>query len=309
MKARNVASRALKLSNYAAQFLSIGLSSAGISKFPDNKDYATGGMDVFDSLLFKRPDYFANPYILYDIDSSSVDEFGIRNNGEIEKWINNSKRPSSNEETQKYFRLRRIKKFARPATTLAFTPATVHTAGISVPDLALNTSSAVNTGVHLTKLNSINHEFNTSGIAGGYDEKTALLLNKNMNYLMKIKKNKAVTSGINLAFSAIPAGQIAGTAAQIVSGLTAAKSAFSKIISKSIHGEVEDRDLIQVAIALHYLAYKEQTTGSGMQKPATMVFNEVFTQRGFSRVIHKYNSDALISEPCGWLALADKLSL
>lgn len=308
MAKTDIAGKVLELSNYAAQFLNIGLSAGGIDAFSDGSGYATGGMDVLDSLLFKKPDYFANPFMLFDIDSTTVDEYGIRRNGEIEAWIANSRQPAANPETNKYFKLRRIKKFAKPAVNLAYTPASAHTAGIGVPDLAMNTSASINTGIHLRKLAALRG--GTPGAAGGSirDAKQAQLLDKNLNYLVKIKQNKAVVSGMNLAFSAIPAGQLVGAAAQVVSGLTAIKPAFSKIISKGIHAGVDNRDVIQVAIAIHYLAWREQRS-TGAQQPATAVFNEIFSQRGLSRVVHKYNASALIEEPCGWLALADKLAL
>ena len=305
MAKKDIAGKVLELSNYAAQFLSTGLSAGGIDAFSDGSGYATGGMDVLESLLFQKPDYFANPFMLFDIDSTTVDEYGIRRNGEIEAWIARSRQPAANPETNKYFKLRRIKKFAKPAVNLAFTPASAHTAGIGVPDLAMNASASVNTGIHLHKL---------AGLRGGAspgatDAKQAQLLEKNLNYLVKIKKNKAVVSGINLAFSAIPGGQLAGAAAQVVSGLTAIKPVFARILSRGIHAGVDNRDVVQVAIAVHYLAWKEQRAAAGVQRPATAVFSEVFTQRGMSRVVHKYSASSLINEPCGWLALADKLAL
>ena len=230
MAKKDIAGKVLELSNYAAQFLSTGLSAGGIDAFSDGSGYATGGMDVLESLLFQKPDYFANPFMLFDIDSTTVDEYGIRRNGEIEAWIARSRQPAAN--------LRRIKKFAKPAVNLAWTPASAHTAGIGVPDLAMNASASVNTGIHLHKL---------AGLRGGAspgatDAKQAQLLEKNLNYLVKIKKNKAVVSGINLAFSAIPGGQLAGAAAQVVSGLTAIKPVFARIISRGIHAGVDNRD-------------------------------------------------------------------
>ncbi|EPH0092776.1 hypothetical protein [Pluralibacter gergoviae] len=40
------------------------------------------------------------------------------------------------------------------------------------------------------------------------------------------------------------------------------------------------------------------------------VLSEIFSQRGLSRLAHrKYDVHTLINEPCGWLALADKLAL
>lgn len=119
-----------------------------------------------------------------------------------------------------------------------------------------------------------------------------------------------VVSGINLAFSAIPSGLATGTSSEIIKGLTAIKPLFPKILSKSIHASVDNIDVVQVAIALHYVAYQELNYSYSLRRPAVNVLSEIFSQRGWSRLAHrKYDVHALINEPCGWLALADKLAL
>ncbi|MGK8931666.1 hypothetical protein ACRS85_01945 [Pluralibacter gergoviae] len=118
-----------------------------------------------------------------------------------------------------------------------------------------------------------------------------------------------VVTGINLAFSAIPSGLATGTSSEIIKGLTAIKPLFPKILSKSIHASVDNNDVVQVVIALHYLAYQERHNSYSLRR-AVSVFSEIFSQRGWSRLAHrKYDVHALINEPCGWLALADTLAL
>ncbi|GGF34636.1 hypothetical protein GCM10011611_46090 [Aliidongia dinghuensis] len=43
--------------------------------------------------------------------------------------------------------------------------------------------------------------------------------------------------------------------------------------------------------------------------PASKIFWEIFTRRGFTRFLGAYEIEALIKEPAGWMALGDKLTL
>lgn len=176
--------------------------------------------------------------------------------------------------------------------------------------MALNTSAAINTGVHLKNIAAQSDAFSTRRGRSSHSERDAALLEKNLNYLVRIKKNKAVVTGINLAFTAIPSGLTTGTSSEIIKGLNAIKPLFPKILSKSIHASVDNNDVVQVVIALHYLAYQERHNSYSLRRPAVNVLSEIFSQRGWSRLAHrKYDVHTLINEPCGWLALADKLAL
>lgn len=71
------------------------------------------------------------------------------------------------------------------------------------------------------------------------------------------------------------------------------------------------------AASIHWRAYQEQKLframggGSKTNKagPATRIYWEIFTRRGLTGVFGKYEREKLISEPGGWMPLADKLLL
>ena len=51
------------------------------------------------------------------------------------------------------------------------------------------------------------------------------------------------------------------------------------------------------------------TRGGAGAGPASGIFWEIFTKRGATRAFGKYDIQALVKEPAGWMALADKLLL
>jgi hypothetical protein len=61
---------------------------------------------------------------------------------------------------------------------------------------------------------------------------------------------------------------------------------------------------------IHWRAYREQVISRGQGTgPATMIIEELFTRRGATRIFGKYDVDAIIREPGGWMAVADKIGL
>ncbi|EMM0378713.1 hypothetical protein RI820_001087 [Pluralibacter gergoviae] len=94
--------------------------------------------------------------------------------------------------------------------------------------------------------------------------------------------------------------------------------------------KLDNDALEEICQQIHFLAYKEQfrkkyqtdrirdgyrngalfdrveTTTNGK---ATEIISELLSQRGLSRIIHKYHAESIISEPMGWMVLLDKLTL
>ncbi|KAB8312891.1 hypothetical protein EH228_05220 [Erwinia endophytica] len=305
--------RAIK---YLSPALEIITTPTGHTEYSTGSAYTTGGTDLIDSALSSHPDICANPYLLIDFDNNSkaTDEYGIRRNELSETYIANSNASYRNSETIKYFQLRKRKKIAKSVTVLATTPANVHTAGVSVTKATLSLSSFATSALHRHKLKKISNGLNNHEGFKQYDEFSANFLKDNLNYIIKIKRNKSISTLINTALSVVPGKEIHENYKEINYALSLAKTAFDDLTSKGIHVDgINNEIIMRVAMAIHYLANRDlKTTLRIHNSPAAMVFEEIFTQRGISSMqqfYKKYDVVKLIKEPAGWLALADKLSL
>jgi hypothetical protein len=67
----------------------------------------------------------------------------------------------------------------------------------------------------------------------------------------------------------------------------------------------------RVAIELHWCPYREQVLArsGGAVGPASAILVELFTRRTETRLLGKYDTDAIINEPAGWMAISDKIAL
>jgi len=82
------------------------------------------------------------------------------------------------------------------------------------------------------------------------------------------------------------------------------------VANKSYHARA-------VANEIHWRASQEQfLSGTVLGKgtggavgPASRIVWELFVKRGMTRILGKYDVDALVSEPAGWHAISDKLLL
>ena len=121
----------------------------------------------------------------------------------------------------------------------------------------------------------------------------------------KLKMLKAGIRGTGIVGAAVP---FAGAVGVITDCLQAA----AKVGVKLNYGNVASR----TAMELHWRAHQEQVfsgkftgTGSGAVGPASAILYELFTKRGATRIFGKYDVDAFIAEPPGWLAVNDKITL
>lgn len=76
--------------------------------------------------------------------------------------------------------------------------------------------------------------------------------------------------------------------------------------------------VMRVSMEVHWRAYQELAIAGGLGHrsakggpvgPASAMFYEIFTKRSFTRLFGKYDTEMLIKEPGGWMALNDKLML
>ncbi|GHB50119.1 hypothetical protein GCM10007094_44230 [Pseudovibrio japonicus] len=85
-------------------------------------------------------------------------------------------------------------------------------------------------------------------------------------------------------------------------------------ISKGGYKYLNAQKLIYFSTWLHFKAYREMRIArlfggtSGPQGPASDLFFELFTRRGFTAVFGKYETAKIMAEPCGWQAVHQKMT-
>ena len=122
---------------------------------------------------------------------------------------------------------------------------------------------------------------------------------------IKMKSIKLATRGAGLAGASIPI-----PAAGITTGLIAAATATGAKLTLS-------KACVATALEIHWRARQEQfMSGTALRAgtggsvgPASRIVWELFTKRGITRLLGKYDIDAIVQEPAGWMAISDKLLL
>lgn len=186
-------------------------------------------------------------------------------------------------ETKSYLRWRMGKNFMATvfkwggSAASAVTYVDVGTASLGAQALAL-------TGAHAYKLVKLRQKYANAEFRGYVD------------LCLKAKAVKATSRGAETALALIPGVCIAATIG------TAAAQAVLKLGAKVTLHKAIDR----MAQLVHFHANLEQADSGA--KPATELMKELFTRRGVM-CLCQYDVPALVREPAGWMALADKLKL
>lgn len=193
--------------------------------------------------------------------------------------------------TAAYFRGRGFKLVGGAAVAAGGGIASGVTAGVNVGSGAKAVNAGGSTLVHLQVLQAL---------AKNRAWEKSTTVQEWLNLCIAVKKHKLGVRGADLAgvhaFTAIPA---------------ALAAAFLKARVKLKYETI----VMNTAAEIHWRAFQEQTFARSFGGPkvtggpATAIFNEVFTKRGFTRLFGRYNAPALIREPAGWLPLADKLNM
>lgn len=198
--------------------------------------------------------------------------------------------------TASYLRGRLGKSLASSAQSLttgslkAFTvvdPATMAMAGVSIGS----------TIAHMVALSSIAKKWRNSTTITGW-----------IDCLMMLKAAKLGHKTLSVISASIP---------YLPPGTSTAIEALAKLpslagVGESVGVAVAGGAVIRrVAIELHWRAYREQVLarGGGAVGPASAILVELFTKRTGSRLLGKHDTDALIKEPAGWMAINDKIAL
>lgn len=182
----------------------------------------------------------------------------------------------------------------------------VGSAAVAIAGAAASSTTLVDVGAIVQHSNATGstllHLYELAAIAKNY--KQSRTISDWIALLVRVKSLKATTRGAQLVGACIP-----------IPAAGAAVGVFGAAMKLGIKLDLT-KVCLGTAAEIHWRAFLEQkisghVTGSkgGPVGPASRIFHEIFTRRGLTRVFGKYQIDALIQEPCGWMALNDKIML
>lgn len=208
-------------------------------------------------------------------------------------FVVNGHEDRDNTRTQRYLESRSWKSIGGSAISLAGTAASAGTAGVNVGDIVVHGNALVSTGAHMVGL---------IAIAADKRYKQSVTIQDWLKLVLAMKTAKAAIRGGSLIGGIVPGASLpAGLAT------TVAKMGIKLTMTSAC---------LTTAAAIHWRAYQEQQISGGLKLgtggkigPASRIFWEIFTKRGLTRMFGKYDIDALVKEPGGWMALHDKLML
>ena len=211
-------------------------------------------------------------------------------------FVMNGHEDRPNKYSVSYLEGRKWKSIGGSAFSIAGTLASSHTAGINVADIISHGNALTSTGIHLAKLIAIadDKKFRKSETIQGW-----------LRIIMAMKMMKMGVRTTGLIGGVVPGASIPAGIASIVA---------KKGIKLSMNNVC-----LTTAAAIHWRAYQEQQL-SGSNRfggvlgrnvgPASRIYWEIFTRRTATFLFGgRYEIAQLVNEPCGWLALHDKLML
>ncbi|MGA3002617.1 MAG: hypothetical protein ABSE20_12870 [Acetobacteraceae bacterium] len=208
-------------------------------------------------------------------------------------FVYNGQEDGDSPMTAEYFRGRALKNIGGSAFSLIGVAASTQTAGINVASVVQHANASGTTAVHLLQLLSMaNRERKMQRVTIGDWLKVVILA----------KSLKQTIRGASLVGAVIPAASLG-----VGIGTCVAKVGIKMTLSKVCFA---------TAAEIHWRAFQEQAISKGLNGgngrlvgPASEIYWEIFTKRGLTRIFGNYNIAGLVSEPAGWLPLADKLML
>lgn len=194
--------------------------------------------------------------------------------------------------TRRYLLNRAAKSFGGSALTFGSGLATGVTQ-VDVGGIAQHANALGTTSVHLYGIRAAGSNFRKSQTVTRWVDAISLA-----------KASKMGIRGLGMVGAATPvAGVSLGTGIASTIAKLGVKLTLGKLITRT-------------AMELHWRSYQEIVIGrslsgggSGPCGPASAMFYEIFTKRGFTRIFGRYETEGIIREPGGWIALNDKLML
>lgn len=222
----------------------------------------------------------------------------------------------------RYLRRREYKKLGGKIFSAAGGAASVKTAGINSGKLGLRASSTATSSMHSSKLSKMAAELKSEA-----DNRYVYDLIKQVE---NVKLKKALRHAGDLAVTAIPGVSVVSNAISLGGGI-------AKTIGDFLIPSPDDFTSACLGAQLHWLAVLEQAGCSQRDPdampssddiikllkqdwrqnmrvlrnggPATMAIESLFKRRGIGRLGGQYSVGAILAEPSGWLAIADKIKL
>lgn len=193
--------------------------------------------------------------------------------------------------TAEYLKRRGYKSKGSTAISLAGGLASGSTGGVNVGGLAVHANAVGSTAIHMAKI-----------VALAEANKQTRTISDWCQVVLAAKAAKAAIRSTNLAGAALPFASLPASIASAVA------SAGVKLTLTNL--------CYTTAANIHWRAFREQTISSslnlgagGKVGPASRLYWEIFQRRGATRLFGQYDTARLVSEPCGWRALGDKLLL
>lgn len=208
-------------------------------------------------------------------------------------FVVNGHEDRDNHVSQRYLESRAWKSVGGSALSIAGLAASVGTAGINIANIGIHGNALASTGAHMVGL---------IAIAADARYKQSVTIHDWLKLVLAMKTAKA-----GLRAGSLVGGLVPGAALPAGIVTTVAKLGIKITMTTAC---------LNTAAAIHWRAYQEQQLSGGLGLgtggkigPASRIYWEIFTRRGFTRLFGKYDIDAMVKEPGGWLALHDKLML
>lgn len=195
--------------------------------------------------------------------------------------------------TAKYLKGRMAKGLVGGGASIVGAVGSVWTA-VDVAAIGMHTNAVGTTAVHLGVLADMYRKSRKGGTVANW-----------LELVVKMKSIKLTARTTSLVGVCIPI-----PAAGITTGLIAAAVAAGGKLTLS-------KACVATSIELHWRAKQEQFMSGKVLKadtggavgPASRIVWELFTKRGITRILGKYDIAAIVDEPAGWMAINDKLLL
>lgn len=195
--------------------------------------------------------------------------------------------------TRRYMKSRQRKDISGGVASVAGGIGSIWTQ-VDVSGIVMHGNASGSTIAHLAVLHNMAQETRRGGTVAQW-----------LELVMKMKALKLTSRGTSFAGACIPIPAVGMTTGLIAAAVTAGTKL---TLSKTC---------VATALELHWRAKQEQfmsgavlgaATG-GSIGPASRIVWELFTKRGITRILGKYDIDAIVREPAGWNAICDKLLL
>jgi hypothetical protein len=206
-------------------------------------------------------------------------------------FVFNGQEDRDNKFTKQYKKSRTLKKVGGSVSSVVGSVASVKTGGINVASTIMHANATGTTAAHMYKIIAIANSYPQSKTIAAW-----------CNLILQVKTAKATIRGGQLIGGLVPGAHLP---AAILAAI--AKTGVKLTYTNAVYA---------AAANIHWRAFQEQAIsgGRGMGTggkigPGSQIYWEIFTKRGMTALLGRYEIAQLVQEPGGWEPLADKLLL